>query len=102
SGAARDDRAQCGDSHRPDRKRACGRQADMECGGRGRNVPLPPHHAHRHIDRARHDPDRNYDILGPMSYAIMGGLLVATVLTLIFLPALYIAWFRVKQPGATA
>jgi len=37
-----------------------------------------------------------------MSYAIMGGLLVATVLTLIFLPALYIAWFRVKQPGVTA
>jgi multidrug efflux pump subunit AcrB len=36
---------------------------------------------------------------GPMSYAIMGGLLVATVLTLIFLPALYIAWFRVKEPA---
>jgi multidrug efflux pump len=35
---------------------------------------------------------------GPMSYAIMGGLLVATVLTLIFLPALYVAWFRVKEP----
>jgi multidrug efflux pump subunit AcrB len=34
---------------------------------------------------------------GPMSYAIMGGLLVATVLTLIFLPALYVAWFRVKE-----
>jgi multidrug efflux pump subunit AcrB len=32
-----------------------------------------------------------------MSYAIMGGLLVATVLTLIFLPALYVAWFRVKK-----
>jgi multidrug efflux pump len=37
---------------------------------------------------------------GPMSYAIMGGLLVATVLTLIFLPALYVAWFRVKEPPA--
>jgi Cu/Ag efflux pump CusA len=35
-----------------------------------------------------------------MSYAIMGGLLVATVLTLIFLPALYVGWFRVKQPRA--
>ena len=35
---------------------------------------------------------------GPMSYAIMGGLLAATVLTLIFLPALYVAWFRVKEP----
>ena len=38
---------------------------------------------------------------GPMSYAIMGGLLVATVLTLIFLPALYVAWFRVKEPPAS-
>jgi len=35
-----------------------------------------------------------------MSYAIMGGLLVATVLTLIFLPALYVAWFRVREPPA--
>ena len=36
---------------------------------------------------------------GPMAVAIMGGLLVATVLTLLFLPALYATWFRVKQPG---
>jgi len=36
---------------------------------------------------------------GPMSYAIMGGLLVATLLTLLFLPALYVVWFRVEQPG---
>jgi len=33
---------------------------------------------------------------GPMAYAIMGGLIVATVLTLLFVPALYAAWFRVK------
>lgn len=37
---------------------------------------------------------------GPMAVAIMGGLLVATALTLLFLPALYAAWFRVKKPGA--
>ena len=37
---------------------------------------------------------------GPMAYAVMGGLLVATVLTLIFLPALYVAWFRVREPTA--
>jgi multidrug efflux pump len=30
---------------------------------------------------------------GPMAFAIMGGLLVATILTLIFLPTLYVAWF---------
>jgi len=35
---------------------------------------------------------------GPMAYAIAGGLAIATVLTLIFLPALYVAWFRIKQP----
>ncbi len=35
---------------------------------------------------------------GPMAYAIMGGLAVATVLTLVFLPALYAAWFRVREP----
>jgi multidrug efflux pump subunit AcrB len=35
---------------------------------------------------------------GPMAYAIMGGLAVATLLTLIFLPALYVTWFRIKRP----
>jgi multidrug efflux pump subunit AcrB len=35
---------------------------------------------------------------GPMAYAIMGGLAVATLLTLVFLPALYVAWFRIKRP----
>nr|MBP6749842.1 efflux RND transporter permease subunit [Xanthomonadaceae bacterium] len=33
---------------------------------------------------------------GPMAVAIMGGLIVATLLTLLFLPALYAAWFRVR------
>ena len=35
---------------------------------------------------------------GPMAVAIMGGLIIATVLTLLFLPALYAAWYRVKEP----
>ncbi len=39
---------------------------------------------------------------GPMAFAIMGGLLVATVLTLIFLPALYVTWFRVREPEPDA
>ncbi|SEE14219.1 efflux RND transporter permease subunit [Pseudomonas migulae] len=34
---------------------------------------------------------------GPMAVAIMGGLIVATALTLLFLPALYAAWFRIKK-----
>ena len=36
---------------------------------------------------------------GPMAVAIMGGLIVATVLTLLFLPALYAAWYRVREPA---
>ncbi len=35
---------------------------------------------------------------GPMAVAIMGGLAIATLLTVLFLPALYAAWFRVKAP----
>ncbi len=35
---------------------------------------------------------------GPMAYAIMGGLAVATLLTLVFLPALYVTWFRIERP----
>jgi multidrug efflux pump subunit AcrB len=39
---------------------------------------------------------------GPMAFAIMGGLLVATILTLIFLPTLYVTWFRGKESSASA
>ncbi|MBP6691625.1 MAG: efflux RND transporter permease subunit, partial [Xanthomonadales bacterium] len=35
---------------------------------------------------------------GPMAVAIMGGLIVATALTVLFLPALYALWFRVRRP----
>ena len=36
---------------------------------------------------------------GPMAVAIMGGLISATILTLLFVPALYAAWFRVRKPA---
>jgi len=39
---------------------------------------------------------------GPMAVAIMGGLIVATVLTLLALPAMYAAWFRVRRPSTIA
>lgn len=39
---------------------------------------------------------------GPMAIAIMGGLLVATALTLVFVPALYALWFKVKVTSTTA
>ncbi|MBB3610376.1 efflux RND transporter permease subunit [Rhizobium sp. BK602] len=37
---------------------------------------------------------------GPMAYAMMGGIVVGTVLTLLFLPALYVAWFRIPRETA--
>ena len=37
---------------------------------------------------------------GPMAFAVMGGLVVATLLTLVFLPALYVTWFRIEPPGS--
>jgi multidrug efflux pump len=39
------------------------------------------------------------DFFGPMAVAMMGGLVIATVLTLVFLPALYALWFRVRKEG---
>jgi multidrug efflux pump subunit AcrB len=38
---------------------------------------------------------------GPMAYAMMGGIIVGTMLTLLFLPALYVAWFRIKEPESS-
>jgi multidrug efflux pump len=38
---------------------------------------------------------------GPMAWAIMGGLFVATLLTLIFLPALYASWYGATRPQAS-
>jgi multidrug efflux pump subunit AcrB len=43
---------------------------------------------------------------GPMAFAIMGGLLIATILTLVFLPTVYVAWFSArgepKKPAPAA
>ncbi|KEY86166.1 efflux RND transporter permease subunit [Pseudomonas sp. 17391] len=35
---------------------------------------------------------------GPMAYAMIGGIIVATLLTLLFLPALYVAWYKIREP----
>jgi multidrug efflux pump subunit AcrB len=37
---------------------------------------------------------------GPMAFAVVGGLVGATALTVLFLPALYVAWFRIAEPAA--
>jgi multidrug efflux pump subunit AcrB len=41
------------------------------------------------------------NFFGPMATALMGGITVATVLTLFYLPALYAAWFRVRADEPT-
>jgi multidrug efflux pump subunit AcrB len=35
---------------------------------------------------------------GPMAYAMMGGIIVKIMPTLLFLPALYVAWFSIEGP----
>ncbi len=35
---------------------------------------------------------------GPMAYAMMGGIIAGTLITLLFFPALYVVWFRIKEP----
>jgi multidrug efflux pump subunit AcrB len=37
---------------------------------------------------------------GPLAYVLIGGVGVGTVLTLLFLPALYSLWFKVRKPAA--
>jgi multidrug efflux pump subunit AcrB len=39
---------------------------------------------------------------GPMAYAMIGGIIVATLLTLLFLPALYVAWYKIHEPKKDA
>jgi hypothetical protein len=69
--------------------------------GRHRRRGDPPHAshpAHRVRHHARHDSDRANSLLGPDGVRDHRRLAVATVLTLIFLPALYAAWFRIREP----
>ncbi|MGE7992450.1 efflux RND transporter permease subunit [Pseudomonas sp. NPDC089554] len=39
---------------------------------------------------------------GPMAYAMIGGIISATLLTLLFLPALYVAWYKIREPEKQA
>ncbi|EJM73460.1 efflux RND transporter permease subunit [Pseudomonas sp. GM55] len=39
---------------------------------------------------------------GPMAYAMIGGIVIATLLTLLFLPALYVAWYKIREPKKAA
>lgn len=37
-------------------------------------------------------------LIGVVAYAMMGGIIAGTAITLLFLPALYLTWFRIKEP----
>jgi multidrug efflux pump subunit AcrB len=37
-----------------------------------------------------------------MAYAMIGGIVIATLLTLLFLPALYVAWYKIREPKKEA
>jgi len=57
----------------------------------------PPDHADRCAAILAMIPLDPPGVLGPMAVSIMGGLVVATLLTCLFLPALICAWFRVRE-----
>jgi multidrug efflux pump subunit AcrB len=80
-----------------DRAGACRREAIVEVGG----AALPAHRADAAAAVLAMIPLSRSVFWGPMAVAIMGGLVVATVLTLLALPAMYAAWFRVRKPGGT-
>ena len=99
AGADRHDRAQLGDPDRPDRERKDGRRAPV-----GRVVTAAIHRTRPILLTASAAilgmiPIAPTVFWGPMAFAIIGGLAGATVLTLIFLPALYVAWFRITEPA---
>ena len=56
--------------------------------------------AHCHVQLEQYDQDREV-ILFRMQERNMGGIIVGTILTLLFLPALYVTWFGIR-PEATA
>lgn len=73
----------------------------MECGCRGDAASLRPILLTAAAAILGMIPIMGDVFWGPMAYAIAGGLAGATLLTLLFLPALYVAWFRVKPPATT-
>lgn len=69
----------------------------MACRHRLGGHALPAHHAHGRSGHPGHDTPHEERLLGPLAVAIASGLFVATVLTLLVLPTMYAAWFKVKR-----
>ena len=69
-------------------------------GGRGDAAPHAADPADGRGREPRHDPDRAARCSGGRwPIAMIGGIIAATAATLLFLPALYVAWFRIKPPA---
>jgi hypothetical protein len=92
AGADRHPDPQLGHSDRADRGSATRGKDRWAGGGRSDRTPHAADHADGGRRQSRADPDRARVFWGPMAYAMMGGIIVGTALTLLFLPALYVAW----------
>jgi hypothetical protein len=97
SGVDRNDSQERRDPDRPDRRRACARKGCLAGRNRRQQFTFSPDHADGRGDRSRHDSDRSNRVLGANGLCDHGGLLVATILTLVFLPTSHVAWFERKE-----
>ena len=84
--------------NRPDRARESPGTRSVGSRHRGHDAPLPPILLTAAAAILGMIPIAPTIFWGPMAYAIMGGLAIATLLTLVFLPALYVAWFGIRMP----
>ena len=93
-GAARHDHQECGDPDRPDRGGAFSGKNVWDAAVDASSSRFRPIMLTAVSTVLGMIPIAPTVFWGPMAFAIMGGLLVATILTLIFLPTLYVTWFR--------
>ena len=93
-GAARHDHQECGNPDRPDRGGAFSGKTVWDAAIDASSSRFRPIMLTAVSTVLGMIPIAPTVFWGPMAFAIMGGLLVATILTLIFLPTLYVAWFR--------
>ncbi len=79
-----------------------GGQDAVGCGLRSDPPPDAADPAHRCGGEPRPHPDRREVFWGPMAFAMIGGILAATFLTLLFLPALYVGCYRIREEKSPA
>ena len=97
-GAARHDHQECRNSHWPDRRRKGPREECSASRNRCQQRPIRPIMLTAVSTVLGLIPIAPTVFWGPMAFAIMGGLLIATILTLVFLPTLYVTWFSGVEP----